>query len=99
MNLKEKVVLITGAGSGIGAATAKLFGTHGATVVASDINLDNVQKVVDEINKAGGSASAIKTDVTKFEEVEALIANATMLVSVEDINIRPLTIHMMIGIM
>ena len=70
MKLEGKVVTITGAGSGIGAATAKLFATHGAIVVASDINLENVQKIVDEIKKAGGAASAIKTDVTKFEEVE-----------------------------
>ncbi len=75
MNLKSKIVIITGAGSGIGAATAKLFGTHGATVVASDINLENAQKIADEIKKAGGTASAIKTNVTQFEEVEALIAN------------------------
>ncbi|TMM57900.1 SDR family oxidoreductase [Maribacter algarum] len=74
MNLKEKVVIITGAGSGIGAASAKLFGTHGATVVTSDINLENAQKVAEEIKAAGGSASAIKTNVTKFEEVESLIA-------------------------
>ena len=75
MKLEDKVVIITGAGSGIGAATAKLFGTHGATVVVSDINLENAQKIVDEIKKAGGTASAIKTDVTKFEEVESLIAD------------------------
>ena len=75
MNLKEKIVIITGAGSGIGAATAKLFGTHGATVVASDINLENAKKVANGIQEAGGSASAIKTDVTKFEEVESLIAD------------------------
>ena len=75
MKLEDKVVIITGAGSGIGAATAKLFGAHGATVVASDINLENAQKIVDEIKKAGGTASAIKTDVTEFEEVESLIAD------------------------
>ena len=75
MKLEDKVVIITGAGSGIGAATAKLFGTHGATVIASDINLENAQKVVDEIKKAGGTASAIKTDVTEFKEVESLIAD------------------------
>lgn len=75
MNLKNKIVIITGAGSGIGGATAKLFGTHGAIVVASDINLDNAQKIADEITKAGGTAFAIKTDVTQFQEVEALIAN------------------------
>lgn len=73
MNLKDKIVIVTGAGSGIGAATAKLFGTHGATVVVSDINLENALKVAEEIKSAGGTASASKTDVTKFEEVESLI--------------------------
>ncbi|WP_324026003.1 SDR family NAD(P)-dependent oxidoreductase [Maribacter sp. BPC-D8] len=74
MNLKDKVVIITGAGSGIGAAAAKLLGERNATVVVSDINLSNAEKVAAEIEKNGGIASAIKTDVTKFEEVEALIA-------------------------
>jgi NAD(P)-dependent dehydrogenase (short-subunit alcohol dehydrogenase family) len=73
MNLKDKIVIITGAGSGIGAATAKLFGTHGANVIVSDINVENVNKVVEEIKSAGGTATAVKTDVAKFEEVESLI--------------------------
>ncbi|WP_350292447.1 SDR family NAD(P)-dependent oxidoreductase [uncultured Croceitalea sp.] len=73
MNLDNKVVIVTGAGSGIGAATAKLFGRHNAKVIVSDINLENAQKVVDEIAADGGSASAIKTDVTQFEEVASLI--------------------------
>ena len=45
MDLKEKVVIVTGAGSGIGKATAQLFGTHGAQVIVSDINMKNAQKV------------------------------------------------------
>ena len=73
MDLNTKVVIITGAGSGIGAATAKLFATHNANVIVSDINLESAQKVVDEIIAEGGNASAIKTDVTQFEEVETLI--------------------------
>ncbi|MEP3211282.1 MAG: SDR family NAD(P)-dependent oxidoreductase [Maribacter sp.] len=75
MNLKDKVVVITGAGSGIGAAAAQLFGMQGATVVVSDINLENAQQVVEEITAAGGKAIAIKTDVTKFEEVERLVTD------------------------
>ncbi len=76
MNLKNKTVIITGAGSGIGAATAELFGKHGAKVIVSDINLANAEKVVAAIKSNGGAASAIKTDVTKYEEVEALIQHA-----------------------
>ncbi|MBU2945277.1 SDR family NAD(P)-dependent oxidoreductase [Zobellia uliginosa] len=75
MNVKDKVVIITGAGSGIGAATAKLFGTHGAKVVVSDINIGNATKVAEEINLQGGIASAVKTDVTKYEEVKSLVAD------------------------
>ncbi|WAC03093.1 SDR family NAD(P)-dependent oxidoreductase [Lacinutrix neustonica] len=73
MNFKDKVVVITGAGSGIGAATAKLFGTHKAHVVVSDINLENAEKVAIEIRDAGGKASALATDVTQFEQVEELL--------------------------
>jgi NAD(P)-dependent dehydrogenase (short-subunit alcohol dehydrogenase family) len=75
MNLKNKVVIITGAGSGIGLATAKLFGSHGATVVVSDINFDSAEKVVAEITAAGGKASAIKTDVTNFKDVQSLVVD------------------------
>jgi len=73
MNLKNKIVIITGAGSGIGSATAKLFGQHGAIVVVSDIHLENAKNTVGEIITGGGKAEAIETDVTKFSEVEALI--------------------------
>ncbi|MEM1338230.1 MAG: SDR family NAD(P)-dependent oxidoreductase [Bacteroidota bacterium] len=74
MNLKDKIVIITGAGNGIGRATAKLFGTHGAQVIVSDINLENAQKVAEEILMDGGKAIAQKTDVTDFKAVEKLVS-------------------------
>ncbi|PQJ77565.1 SDR family NAD(P)-dependent oxidoreductase [Polaribacter glomeratus] len=73
MEVKNKIIIITGAGSGIGKATAILFAKHGATVVVSDINLESAQKVADEIVANKWKALAIKVNVAKFEEVENLI--------------------------
>jgi len=76
MELENKVVIITGAGSGIGAATATLFGAHRTKVIVSDIHLESAQIVVDGIKKAGGIANAIQADVTKFGDVEDLVSKA-----------------------
>ena len=76
MLVKDKVVIITGAGSGIGKATAKLFAQNEAKVVVSDINLANAERVVSEITESGGTAIAVQTDVTQFEQVENLIQQA-----------------------
>ena len=76
MELENKVVIITGAGSGIGAATATLFAEHGAKVIVSDLNMEKAQGVVDGIKKVGGTSFAVQANVTKFEEVEALVSKA-----------------------
>lgn len=73
MQVKNKIVIITGAGSGIGKACALQFSKQDATVVIADINLESAQKVATEINTNNGKAIAIKVNVAKFHEVENLI--------------------------
>jgi NAD(P)-dependent dehydrogenase (short-subunit alcohol dehydrogenase family) len=73
MQVKDKIVIVTGAGSGIGKATALHFGYHGAKVVVSDINLESATEVSKEIESNGGTSLAIETNVTDFSAVESLI--------------------------
>jgi NAD(P)-dependent dehydrogenase (short-subunit alcohol dehydrogenase family) len=72
-DLKGKVVIITGARRGMGRSHALAFAKEGARVVVSDISLEDCQKVVEEIEKLGGEAIAVKCDVTKKEEVEEMV--------------------------
>lgn len=72
-NLRDKVVLVTGAGSGIGKATAIAFAKEGAKVVASDINENDSLQTVNEIKKMYGEAIAIKCDVSSDIDVQNLI--------------------------
>ncbi len=74
MRLKDKVAIITGAGNGMGRADALLFVKQGAKVVVNDINQDNIDTVVREIADAKGEGFGYKCDVTKFEEVTAMVA-------------------------
>jgi 3-oxoacyl-[acyl-carrier protein] reductase len=69
-SVKGKVAIITGAGSGMGAATAKVFAEEGVKVVATDVNLESVMRVSEEIKSNGGVCQAIKLDVTDKSEIE-----------------------------
>ncbi len=71
--MKDKVVIITGAASGIGEAVALLFGKEGAKVVVSDINSEAGEEVVQRIRKSGGTAAFFKTDVASAAENKALV--------------------------
>ncbi len=72
MRLAGKVCLITGAGSGIGEASAKLFAREGAHVIAADIDLDAAERTVAAIEQSGGKASADRVDVTDEKQTVAL---------------------------
>jgi NAD(P)-dependent dehydrogenase (short-subunit alcohol dehydrogenase family) len=73
MRLKDKIAIITGAGSGIGRATAKIFAQEGAKVVASDIFTEGCQETVSIIKSTGGEAIMVKADVSKADQVQAMV--------------------------
>src|ERR1700722_8555169 len=75
-NITGKVVVITGASSGIGESTAKLLAQQGARVVLGARRKDRIDAVAKEISATGGKAIGFATDVTKRAEVEALIQKA-----------------------
>lgn len=73
--LKNKVALVTGARQGMGKAHALALAHQGAKVVVTDINKKDCEKVVKEIEKAGGEAMAFQLDVAKKSQVDKVIAN------------------------
>jgi 3-oxoacyl-[acyl-carrier protein] reductase len=73
MGLKGQVAIITGAGSGFGEGIAKLFSERGAKVVVADIRREGAERVASEIRAAGGDAVASVTDVTRNEDVAAMV--------------------------
>jgi meso-butanediol dehydrogenase/(S,S)-butanediol dehydrogenase/diacetyl reductase len=77
MRLDGKVAVITGGGSGIGAATARAFTREGARVVIADINKEAVTAVVDEIRDVGGIADAVHADASDPTQIEELMRFAT----------------------
>ena len=73
MDLKNKVAIITGSRKGIGKAIALALAKAGANVVVSDINLDDCNKVVEEIKAIGKKGLAVKADVSNPEDVSQMI--------------------------
>src|SRR6266568_2994511 len=71
--LKDRIVVITGAGSGIGRASALEFAREGARVVAADINSAGAQETVELIAKLGGQGLAVPTDVANPASVQHLV--------------------------
>jgi short-subunit dehydrogenase len=104
--MKDKIVVITGASSGIGKALAFEFGAKGAIVVLAARNLEKLQEIVSDLNKRGFQALAVQTDVTiesdcrelvektleKYGRIDVLINNA-------GISMRSLFIDLQLDVM
>lgn len=73
---KDRVVIITGAGGGLGAAYAKMFAAEGAKVVVNDINAEAAQATVDAIKATGGEAVANTSDITNYADSENAVKQA-----------------------
>jgi len=73
LGIKDKVVLITGGARGLGRVDALQFATEGCRVALCDINAEGNQKVVAEIEKAGGIVRAYTCDITKSEQVRKMV--------------------------
>ncbi|QDP39212.1 SDR family oxidoreductase [Radiobacillus deserti] len=76
MRLKDKVAVVTGAASGMGKEIAKLYAVEGAKVVLADLNIEGVEKVVEEITINGGTATGVKVNVAELADVENMIDTA-----------------------
>ena len=73
MKLQNKVALITGAGSGLGRASAILFASEGASIGVADINLESAEETAHEISRAGGRTLALQVDVSNELSVERMV--------------------------
>lgn len=73
--VRDRVVIITGAGQGIGREFARQFAAAGAISVVADLNVDNAAKVVREIEGAGGRAMAVRVDVGDKGSVDAMVGS------------------------
>jgi 3-oxoacyl-[acyl-carrier protein] reductase len=73
-SVKDRVVLITGSGQGIGRELVRQFAAAGAIAIVADLSLQNAESVANEIAAAGGRSLALGVDVAKKESVDAMVA-------------------------
>ena len=76
MRLKNKIAIITGGASGMGASTAKIFAREGAKVVVTDLLVDESAQIVDDIGQSGGSARFQKLDVSSETDWDSVVTTA-----------------------
>ena len=76
MRLENKVVLITGAGSGIGRESALRCAAEGARIVAVDVNADSAEETVAQVEERGGTGLAVEADVSRAVDAEKMVQAA-----------------------
>jgi len=76
MRLKDKIAVVTGAGSGFGEGIAARFAAEGASVLVADINETGADRIARDIARAGGTAEAFRVDVSQSDQVKALMDHA-----------------------
>jgi 3-oxoacyl-[acyl-carrier protein] reductase len=76
MKLENQVAVVTGGGSGIGAASAVAFAREGARIVVADVNEAGAKKTVEQIEKAGGQGLAVRADVTRAADAQVTVERA-----------------------
>src|SRR5689334_17564353 len=74
LGLKDKVVLVTGGGRGVGRGVCLRFAAEGAKVVVNDFHERRAERVAAEIKEQGGSALAVQADITNLAAVRAMVA-------------------------
>ena len=87
-NIEGKVVVITGASSGLGESTARLLSAQGASVVLGARRVDRLRSLVDELTGSGGKALSVSTDVTYLDQVKKLVDAAVQTYGCIDVMIN-----------
>ncbi len=76
--LEGRAAIVTGGASGIGASIARRLSAEGASVLVADLDLPTAERTVAEIRGAGGVAEALRTDVGRREDLQAMVERAVL---------------------
>jgi len=88
MNTDQKIIVITGASSGLGEATARLLAAKGAAIIMGARRLERIERIAEEITAAGGRALAVRTDVSDRSQVQNLVETAVAIYGRVDVIIN-----------